>query len=77
MVCGKSWELRQRVLLIDNALDAIERGDYDLCEECEEPINEKRLELMPFVRLCVRCQSEMERQAKMRGETLSASGLMG
>jgi DnaK suppressor protein len=60
--------LRQRLFLIEEALDAIENGDYGICAECEEPINEKRLLLMPFALLCVRCQSEIERQAKMRGQ---------
>jgi DnaK suppressor protein len=63
--------LRRRLILIEEALEAIEDGDYGFCEECEEPINEKRLLLMPFARLCVRCQSELERRAKMRGETLT------
>lgn len=68
--------LQQRLLMIDDALEAIEDGDYGLCEECDEPINEKRLELMPFARFCVRCQSELERQAKMRGETFTDISLM-
>ena len=63
--------LRRRLILIEESLEAIEDGDYGFCEECEEPINEKRLLLMPFARLCVRCQSELERRAKMRGETLT------
>ena len=63
--------LRRRLIMIEEALEAIEDGDYGFCEECEEPINEKRLLLMPFARLCVRCQSELERRAKMRGETLT------
>lgn len=63
--------LRRRLILIDEALEAIEDGDYGFCEECEEPINEKRLLLMPFAQLCVRCQSELERRAKMRGETVT------
>lgn len=61
--------LRRRLQLIEDALEAIEDGYYGSCEECEEPINEKRLRLMPFARFCVRCQSELERQARMRGET--------
>jgi len=61
--------LMHRLQLIEDALDGIENGDYGLCEECEEPINEKRLQLMPFALFCVRCQSELERQAKIRGET--------
>ena len=63
--------LRRRLILIEESLEAIEDGDYGFCEECEEPINEKRLLLMPFARLCVRCQSELERRAKMRGETIT------
>ncbi len=62
--------LRQRLQLIEDALDGIENGDYGFCDECDEPINEKRLQLMPFALFCVRCQSKLERQAKMRGETL-------
>ena len=61
--------LRKRLHLIEDALDGIKNGDYGSCEECEEQINEKRLQLMPFALFCVRCQSELERQAKIRGET--------
>jgi DnaK suppressor protein len=71
-----SERLRQRLHLIEDALVAIENGYYGLCEECEEPIHEKRLQLMPFARLCVGCQSELERQAKMRGESLTDISLM-
>jgi DnaK suppressor protein len=60
--------LRHKLQLIEDALDGIENGYYGFCEECEEPINEKRLQLMPFALYCVRCQSELERQAKLRGE---------
>ena len=60
--------LRQKIFLIEEALDAIENGDYGICAECGELINEKRLLLMPFALLCVHCQSEIERQARMRGE---------
>jgi DnaK suppressor protein len=29
---------------------------FGLCVECEEPIPAKRLDLMPYVELCVECQ---------------------
>jgi len=29
---------------------------FGLCTECDEPITEKRLQLMPYVDLCVECQ---------------------
>ena len=65
-----SDRLRKRLLLIDEALEALTRGDYGLCEDCNERINEKRLMLMPFTRWCVRCQSKREKEAKMRFESM-------
>lgn len=60
--------LRQKLYQLNEALDAIENGEYGICAECGEPINQKRLLLMPFALLCVHCQSEIERQARMRGQ---------
>lgn len=34
------------------------------CEECEAPIPEARRKALPGVRLCIGCQTEMERQQK-------------
>jgi DnaK suppressor protein len=72
-----SDRLRKKLFLIDEALEAIDRGDYGLCEDCEESINEKRLTLMPFTRWCVRCQSKREKEAKLRGESLTTSDFTG
>ncbi len=44
-------ELRQ----VDMALRRIDQGTYGLCEVCEEPIAEKRLEAMPFATRCIEC----------------------
>ena len=38
------------------ALERIDDDSFGLCAECEEPIPGKRLELMPYVELCVDCQ---------------------
>ena len=70
-----SDRLRKRLLLIEEALEALTRGDYGLCEDCDERINEKRLMLMPFTRWCVRCQSKREKEAKMRGESMLTTEL--
>jgi DnaK suppressor protein len=70
-----SDRLRKKLLLIDEALEALTRGDYGLCEDCDERINEKRLMLMPFTRWCVRCQSKREKEAKMRGESMLTTEL--
>src|SRR3569832_1297656 len=43
---------------IQAALNRLENDpdSFGLCAECDEPISPKRLELMPFVDLCVECQ---------------------
>ena len=45
---------------IDNALDKIRNGTYGICEECDEKINEKRLEANPVARYCISCKRLME-----------------
>jgi DnaK suppressor protein len=45
---------------IDNTLDKMEKGTYGICEECEEKINEKRLEANPVARYCITCKRQME-----------------
>jgi len=45
---------------IDNALDKIANGTYGICEECEEIINEKRLEANPVARYCIACKRLIE-----------------
>ena len=52
---------------IQSALAKIENGTYGLCERCEDPIPRKRLDAIPWARLCVRCQSAAE-AASHRGE---------
>ena len=42
------------------ALDRIETGGYGSCERCEEPIPSKRLDAVPWARMCVKCQSVVE-----------------
>jgi DnaK suppressor protein len=34
--------------------------DFGLCETCSEEIPARRLELMPWVRLCIECQQKRE-----------------
>jgi DnaK suppressor protein len=45
---------------IQSALARIETGGYGWCERCEEQIPPKRLDALPWARLCVGCQSAME-----------------
>jgi len=51
---------RETLFLIDIALKKIESGTYGICEECGQPIGEKRLQAIPWVRLCIECSQNEE-----------------
>lgn len=53
---------RQLLGMVKDALLKLKQDSYGLCEECEETINEKRLEALPWVRLCINCQSKKEEE---------------
>jgi DnaK suppressor protein len=46
------------------ALTRIENGSYGWCERCEEQIKAKRLDALPWARLCVNCQSAAESEGR-------------
>jgi RNA polymerase-binding protein DksA len=45
---------------IAEALDRIERGNFGICEECEEPIAKARLQTLPYARHCVDCARKVQ-----------------
>jgi DnaK suppressor protein len=47
---------------IRSALDKIQNGTYGECEACEEQIGGRRLDAVPWARLCLACQSAVEQQ---------------
>ncbi|EDM80913.1 transcriptional regulator, TraR/DksA family protein [Plesiocystis pacifica SIR-1] len=52
--------IREALLLIDE-----DPEEYGMCEDCEEPIKRRRLELMPWVSVCVQCQEKRERDGRV------------
>lgn len=50
------------------ALHKIDEGTYGICEECEDPIAPRRLDALPFAKLCVRCQQKAEAHTSHRRE---------
>lgn len=52
----------QLIAKIDRALRKLDESpdDFGLCEDCEEEIPEKRLDLMPYAALCAECQSKQD-----------------
>jgi DnaK suppressor protein len=59
---SRNQERANRISGMQRALDKLvsEPEDFGSCERCEEEIEAKRLELLPWSTLCVRCQSEGE-----------------
>jgi len=51
----------QRLRSIEEALKAIDSGQYGECAGCGEEIKEKRLMAVPWTTLCIRCQEETEK----------------
>ncbi len=54
---------RDRALLgaVDAALKRISERTFGQCLNCEQEINAKRLEAIPWVRYCITCQDLMDR----------------
>ncbi|GJL61480.1 MAG: hypothetical protein NPIRA04_01340 [Nitrospirales bacterium] len=50
---------------IEEALVSLEEGTYGICAECGEEVSEKRLQALPFARLCVACQTNRELMEKI------------
>jgi DnaK suppressor protein len=55
---------REKWLLgkINSAIERLESGAIDECEECGEPIGAKRLLARPVTTLCIACKEEREKQ---------------
>ena len=49
-----------RLRFIQQAMKAMDRGQYGECVRCGEDINEKRLDAVPWATMCIRCQGETE-----------------
>jgi len=60
---------RKKLSEIELALERIQDGSYGYCEDCGEPVGEKRLEVLPFTRVCVECKSKYEREQRIRGNS--------
>lgn len=58
-------EKEQKTLAeIDEALQRMDDGSYGCCEECDEQIGSKRLEIFPTARFCITHQEEAEEKKK-------------
>lgn len=62
-------ELRQ----IERAIMKLQRGTYGLCEGCQIKIPVARLDALPYSTLCVKCQREMEDDARWGGSSFDGN----
>jgi DnaK suppressor protein len=46
--------------MIDEALNRIKANEYGLCANCQEEMQQKRLEAVPWAKHCIACQEKME-----------------
>jgi RNA polymerase-binding protein DksA len=56
--------LERKMHDIEAALRSIAKGQYGICDRCGQQIELERLEVKPDATLCLKCQQEVERQAR-------------
>jgi len=58
----------EKLKLVDEALRKLTSKDFGICEQCEKPIPEARLNLVPFAQYCVICLNKIEQDKKLNSE---------
>ena len=56
----QSDDNRRILLLVQEAIGRIKGGEYGLCVACQEEVQVKRLEAVPWARHCIECQEKQE-----------------
>jgi DnaK suppressor protein len=56
----QSDDHRRILQLVEEALARIKNGDYGSCVACQEEVQQKRLEAVPWARHCIECQEKQE-----------------
>ncbi|MFN3822057.1 MAG: TraR/DksA family transcriptional regulator [bacterium] len=47
---------------LERALRMIDEGTYGICTDCGQPIEKRRLEVVPTARLCIACKQKEEQR---------------
>ncbi len=47
---------------VREALGRLEKGEYGICEDCEQSIPARRLDAIPWALVCVKCQEARDRR---------------
>ena len=56
----QSDDNRRMLTLVKEALDRLKSGSYGLCVACQEEVEQKRLDAVPWARHCIECQQKQE-----------------
>ena len=56
----QSDEHRRLLQLVDEALQRMKDGTYGQCVACQEEVQQKRLEAVPWARHCFECQEKQD-----------------
>jgi len=54
---------RKQLLLIDEALERIEKCNFSVCQMCNVTIGKKRLDAVPWAPYCIDCQQKAEEES--------------
>ncbi len=57
---GQTNTDRTVLQLVDEALSRLKESKYGLCVNCQEEVQQKRLEAVPWTRHCISCQEKQE-----------------
>ncbi len=57
---GQTNHDRVTLQLVDEALARIREDEYGLCTHCQQEVQQKRLEAVPWARHCITCQEKQE-----------------
>jgi DnaK suppressor protein len=52
---------RTEIAMVKQAIARIDKGQYGLCQACQQPISKERLKAAPYAILCIDCISQAER----------------
>ena len=56
----QSDDNRRILQLVSEALERLKNGSFGLCVACQEEVQVKRLEAVPWARHCIECQEKQE-----------------
>jgi RNA polymerase-binding transcription factor len=58
---GQTHNDRALLQLVDDALERIRESTFGECISCQQELQQKRLEAVPWTRYCIACQEKQER----------------